>query len=147
MCDIVDDDGAVRISVVHGRQGLVSFLASRVPDLEFDSSVLVERNGLCEEGGTDGGFSVGVELVLYIRLAWGSGLEPWLGMAGILIKRTFTNRNTIELCNQMSVDGGETIQKSRGEVTLPTADSPVTTLAIQSLCRHSPDKTYQAGPT
>lgn len=33
-------------------------------------------------------------------------------MAGICIKRTFTNRNTIELCSQVSVDGAEPSWKS-----------------------------------
>jgi hypothetical protein len=66
LCDIVDYYGAVRISVVHGRQRLVPLLPGRVPNLEFDSRVLIEGDGLCEEGGTDGGFSVRVELVLAV---------------------------------------------------------------------------------
>jgi hypothetical protein len=66
LCDIVDDYSTVRIPVVHGRQGLVAFLSSSVPDLELDCCVLVERDCLCEEGGADGGFSVGIELVLAV---------------------------------------------------------------------------------
>ena len=62
--DIVNDDGAVGVPVVHGRQRLVALLARRVPDLKLDRGVLVERYRLCQEGGADGGFSIGVELVL-----------------------------------------------------------------------------------
>jgi hypothetical protein len=62
--NVVDDDGAVGVPVVHGRQRLVPLLARCVPDLKLDCRVLVERDGLCEEGGADGGFPVRVELVL-----------------------------------------------------------------------------------
>lgn len=64
LCDIVDNNGAVCISVVHGRQGLVAFLSRGIPDLELYGGILVKRDGLCEEGSADGGFPVGVELVL-----------------------------------------------------------------------------------
>lgn len=64
LCDIVDDYRAVCISIVHRRQRLVSFLSSRVPDLKFDSGVLVQGYCLRQEGGADCGFSVVVELVL-----------------------------------------------------------------------------------
>lgn len=53
LCDIVDDHGAVRIPVVHRRQRLVPLLPSRVPDFKFDCCVLVEGDGLCEEGGAN----------------------------------------------------------------------------------------------
>lgn len=66
LCDIVDDHGAVRIPVVHGRQRLVSLLPGRVPDFKFHCRVLVERDGLCEEGGANSRFSVRVELVLAV---------------------------------------------------------------------------------
>jgi len=64
LCDIVDDDGAVCISVVHGRQTLISFLSCCVPDLELDCSRFIESNGLCEKCCADCGFAVIVELVL-----------------------------------------------------------------------------------
>ena len=62
--DIVDNDGTVGIPVVHGSEGLVSFLACRIPDLKLHCGILIERDGLRQEGGTDCGFSVRVELVL-----------------------------------------------------------------------------------
>ena len=64
LCDVVDDDGAVCVAVVHGGQRLVALLAGRVPDFKLDGCVLVEGDGLGEEGGADGRFSVVVELVL-----------------------------------------------------------------------------------
>ena len=64
LCDVVDDDSAVCVPVVHGRQRLVALLACGIPYLELDCCVLVEGNSLCEEGSADGGFSVVVELVL-----------------------------------------------------------------------------------
>lgn len=63
LCDIVDDNGAVRVAVVHGCQGLVTLLAGRIPDLELHRGVLIQRDGLCEEGSANGGFSVGIELI------------------------------------------------------------------------------------
>ena len=62
--DVVDDDGAVGVAVVHGGQRLVPLLPRRVPYLELDGGGVVEGDGLREEGGADGGFSVVVELVL-----------------------------------------------------------------------------------
>lgn len=64
LCDIVYDDGAVCVPVVHGRQRLVALLAGGIPDLELDCCVLVEGNGLSEESGADGRFSVIIELIL-----------------------------------------------------------------------------------
>lgn len=64
MCDIVDDNGAVCIAVVHGGEGLVALLASSIPNLELDCGILIEGDGLCQESGADGGFSEGVELIL-----------------------------------------------------------------------------------
>lgn len=63
---VIDDDGAVGVTVIHGCEGLVAFLAGRVPYLELDGGGVVEGDGLGEEGGADGGFSVVVELVLEI---------------------------------------------------------------------------------
>jgi hypothetical protein len=76
LCDVVDDDGAVGVAVVHGRQRLVALLAGRVPYLELDCCGLVEGDGLGEEGGADCGFPVVVELVL------GASGGPCRGLAG-----------------------------------------------------------------
>lgn len=69
MSDVVDDDGAVCIAVVHGRQRLVPLLSGRIPNLKLDCGCVVEGYRLCEEGGADGGFSVVVELVLAGRVS------------------------------------------------------------------------------
>lgn len=61
---IINDDSAVGVSVVHGCEGLVSFLTGGVPYLEFDGCGVVEGDGLGEEGGADGGLSVVIELIL-----------------------------------------------------------------------------------
>jgi hypothetical protein len=63
--NIVHNHGAVGIAIVHGSQGLVSFLTSGIPNLELDCGVLVQGNGLSKEGGADGGFAERVELILY----------------------------------------------------------------------------------
>jgi hypothetical protein len=99
LSDIVDNNGAVCISVVHGRQGLVSLLTRRIPDLELHCGVLIERDGLCKESGADCGFPIRVELVLVC------GQLLCCTIHGRELERTLTNRNTIEL--------------------FPTADSPV----------------------
>ena len=69
MCNVVDNNGAVGVAIVHGRERLVALLAGRVPDLKLDCGVLVERDGLGEERGADGGFSERVEWVLGRRSA------------------------------------------------------------------------------
>lgn len=42
LSDIVDNDGAVGVAVIHGGQRLVSLLASGVPYFELDGRVFVE---------------------------------------------------------------------------------------------------------
>ena len=64
LCDVVYDDGAVGVSVIHGCKGLVALLAGGVPDLELDCGGFIEGDGLGEEGSADGRLSVVVELVL-----------------------------------------------------------------------------------
>lgn len=61
---VINDDGAVGVSVVHWCEGLVSFLARCVPYFELDGCGVVEGDGLGEEGGADGGLSVVIELIL-----------------------------------------------------------------------------------
>lgn len=82
MGDIVDDDGAVGVAVVHGSQRLVSLLTCRVPDLKLDRGCVIEGDGLGEEGGADGGFSVVVELVLQKEeCEYEAGRVCWRGWA------------------------------------------------------------------
>jgi hypothetical protein len=64
LSDIVDDDGAVGVSVVHGSQRFISLLTGGVPYLELDGRVLIQRYCLSQESCTDCGFSIVVELVL-----------------------------------------------------------------------------------
>lgn len=77
MCNVVDNNGAVGVAIVHGRERLVALLAGRVPDLKLDCGVLVERDGLGEESGADGGFSERVELVLGRRSASSPPQHRW----------------------------------------------------------------------
>ena len=58
--DVVDDERALRIAVVHGRQAGEALLARGVPDLEFDGAV-GQVAFLRQEGGADCGFFVGLE--------------------------------------------------------------------------------------
>lgn len=54
-------------------------MAGGIPDLELDRRVLIEGDGLGEEGGADGGFPVVVELVLH-TLVLGTCLDMWYGV-------------------------------------------------------------------
>ena len=112
LCDVVDDDGAVCVAVVHGCERLVALLAGGIPDLELDRRVLIEGDGLGEEGGADGGFPVVVELVLGV-LVLGS-------CRGHVIWRTLTKRNTRDDCGMLAYVMAALI----GLRTFPTADSP-----------------------
>ena len=64
LCDIVDDNCAVCVSVIHWCKRLVPLLACSIPYFELDSRSIVKGDGLCEEGSSDSRFSVVVELVL-----------------------------------------------------------------------------------
>lgn len=64
LCDIVDDNSAICISVVHRSKRLVSFLSCRIPYFKFDGSGVIERDCLSEERSSNGGFSIVVKLVL-----------------------------------------------------------------------------------
>ena len=52
--DIVDHDGGLGAPVVHGRQGVISLLARRVPDLELDCRV-VQADCLGQKCSSNGG--------------------------------------------------------------------------------------------
>ena len=60
LCDVVDDECALRIAVVHGRETRETLLARSVPDLEFDGAV-GQITLLRQEGSADCGFFVGFE--------------------------------------------------------------------------------------
>lgn len=64
MSNIVYNDGAVCVSVVHGSKRLVAFLTSGIPDLKLDGGALIKRNSLCQEGSANGRFAIGIELIL-----------------------------------------------------------------------------------
>ena len=82
LCYVIDDDGAVGVSVVHWCEGFVSFLACGIPYFEFDGCGVVEGDGLCEESGADSGLSVVIELILsrnecYLRMSKKSVSNSW----------------------------------------------------------------------
>jgi len=86
LSDIIYDHRAVGVAVVHGCQRLVTLLACRVPYLELDCRCFIECDGLGEEGGADGRFSIVVELILKRRLSVSELYEImlwWLFAAGI----------------------------------------------------------------
>ena len=62
--DVVDNDGTIRIPIIHGRQRFVPLLPRSIPYLKFHRGVLVERDGLGQKRGADGRLSVIIELVL-----------------------------------------------------------------------------------
>lgn len=64
LSNVVDDDGAVGVAVVHGGKRLVALLACSIPNLKLDGGGVIEGDCLGQEGGADGRFPVVVELVL-----------------------------------------------------------------------------------
>lgn len=61
--DVVDDERALRVAVVHGRQAGEALLARGIPDLELDRAV-GEVAFLRQEGGADRGLFVRLEGVV-----------------------------------------------------------------------------------
>lgn len=61
--DVVDDQRALRVTVVHGRQAGEALLARGIPDLELDGAV-GQVAFLRQEGGADRRLFVGLELVV-----------------------------------------------------------------------------------
>lgn len=61
--NIIDNDGAVGIPIIHGGQRFVSLLTGGIPYFELDCRVFIEGYRLGEESGSDCGFTVIVELV------------------------------------------------------------------------------------
>jgi hypothetical protein len=51
--DVIDHNSTVGVSIVHRSQGLISFLASSIPNFEFDGGALIEGYGLCQESSAD----------------------------------------------------------------------------------------------
>lgn len=68
LCNIVDHNSTVCVSVVHRCERLVSLLPGSIPYLELYGGIIVERYRLGEEGGTDCGLSEIIELILYLSL-------------------------------------------------------------------------------
>ena len=54
LSNVIDDNRAVGVPVVHRRQGLVSFLPGGIPYFEFHRRILIKRDGLCKESSADG---------------------------------------------------------------------------------------------
>ena len=52
--DVVYNNGAVCVAVVHWRKRFISLLASCIPYFELDGGVFVKRERLCEESGANG---------------------------------------------------------------------------------------------
>ena len=124
MCDIVDHDCAVCVTIVHRRQRFVSFLPSCIPYFELHGRCFIKGNSLCEEGGTDGRFAIVIKLVLQRHSAATHG--------SLIVKtlHTLTKRRTRELCGNMI----SAVQVSLlvGDVnTFPTADSPIQGISVQ----------------
>lgn len=95
LSNIIDDNGTIGIPVVHGRERLVSFLTRRVPNLELYSCVLVEGNGLGQEGSANGGLPVIIELILVAALAI---IHPKGHPVGFHL--TLTKRKTSDDCRR-----------------------------------------------
>ena len=53
LCNVVDDDSAVGVSVIHGCKGFVAFLAGSIPYFEFDGGSVVEGDGLRQKSGAN----------------------------------------------------------------------------------------------
>lgn len=99
--DVINHNSTVGVSIIHGSERLVPFLASSIPNFELDCGTLIEGDSLGQEGSTDCRLPVIIELVLGNSSA-SSFLErtklgiqkPMIALIGSL---TFTNLKTSEL--------------------------------------------------
>lgn len=64
LCDIVDNDGTIGISIVHRRQRFVSLLSCSIPNFELHGCSIIKGDSLCEKGSPYGRLSVIIELIL-----------------------------------------------------------------------------------
>lgn len=62
--NIVDNNRAVCIPVVHRRQRLISFLACSIPDLKLHCCIFIQSNCLRKKGGADRRLAIVIKLVL-----------------------------------------------------------------------------------
>ena len=53
LCDVIDYNCAICISVVHGRQRFIPLLTCSIPYLKFDRSSVIQRYGLGEESSAN----------------------------------------------------------------------------------------------
>lgn len=94
--DVINHNGAVGVSIVHGSQRLVSLLAGGIPDFELDCRVFVQRDGLCQEGGANRRLSVVIKLILiHVNMDIPSPKFPT--SLNIFRSLTLTNLRTSEL--------------------------------------------------
>lgn len=66
LCYVVNNNGAVGITVVHGRKRLVALLSCSIPYLELDGSIIIQGDRLGEERSADGRLAVIIELILAV---------------------------------------------------------------------------------
>jgi hypothetical protein len=64
--NVVDNNCTVGVSIVHGREGLISFLASGIPYLKLHCRALIEGDRLGEERGANGRFPIVIKLILEV---------------------------------------------------------------------------------
>lgn len=111
LCNIVDDNSAVRISVVHRGQRFVSLLTSCVPYFELDGCVLIQRNGLCQEGGADRRLSVVIKLVLRTVRFAAQALQG--SNSGIYSLSQIVGLKNSAVARDISIPGGDVITTCR----------------------------------
>ena len=67
--DVIYDNGTICIPIIHWRQRFVSFLSRSVPYFKLHGRVFVKSDGLGKEGGTNGGLSIVIELILFKQVS------------------------------------------------------------------------------
>jgi len=111
--DVINHNGAVGVSIVHGSQRLVSFLAGGIPDFEFDCRVFVQRDGLCQEGGANRRLSVVIKLILFHVnmgiLSRKSPLKYFPDHSLLRISERANSRRVVSMLVTVTIAGGEGI--------------------------------------
>lgn len=128
LCDVVDNNSAICISVVHRSKRLVSFLSCCIPYFKFDGGGVIERDCLSEKSSSYGGLPIVIKLVLpdilshtAKKIESAAADNLWTCLDKSEYQRALGNNMLVGVVNNVMAERND---------TFPTADSPTSDVSI-----------------